>query len=175
MNRIYLFIVTLVFVLSGSSVFAQPDLAYVIVAGKNGSERKYEAGERLFIKYNGSHSIQKARGYFAGVTDGKIAILSKRTSGETALISADSILLLRKIRPGQRVFFAATGIALTGGGAVLLDRASNTSGNSGATILVIPVIGAGVYFLWAIPVSLLVEKLNEKRKSKGWAFSIRKL
>ncbi len=179
MKSVGLLFTIIIFPLSGTSVFAQiteqPDLAYVIVASKNGIERKYKAGTRLLIKYNNGNSKQKARGYFAGVEEEKIAIFSKKATGKAILISPDSVLLLRKIRPTQRIIFATIGMTLIGGGAAILDKASNTSGNSGAAVLIIPVIGAGVYFLWAVPVSLLIEKINEKKKDKGWTFLIKRL
>lgn len=145
---------------------------YAIIASKNGSERIYKPGTRFFIKHSIDHSTQKVRGYFAGVAEGKIAILSKKRAKETMLICADSILLLRKIRPGSRILFSSIGAALIGGGAAILDNASGA--NSGAGVLVIPVIGAGVYFLCAVPISLMIEKVNEKTIAKEWKFEIRK-
>lgn len=165
--------------LSCSSLFGQADdvtdLSYAIVASKKGVERKYKSGSRLLIKYSNGHSAQKARGYFAGVEDGKIMMLSKKSARVYPSISPDSILLIRRIRPTQRIIFAAAGLTLIGTGTVVLDNASNSSGISGAAVLVIPVIGAGVYFLYAVPISLLIEKLNEKKKIKGWTYSIERL
>jgi|GEM_PF-5133911 len=177
MKRTLLFFVISLIVLSGCSVIAQtteqPDLTYVIVASRNGIEQEYKTGTRFLIKFKSDSSIQKTRGFFAGVSEGKIVMLPKKTSNEVVLIPPDSVLLLRRIRPTQRIGYAATGITLIGVGAAVLNRAANTSGSTGAAVLVIPVIGAGVYFLCVIPITLVIEKLYEKKKTNGWTFSIR--
>lgn len=160
-NRPFYCLAALFFISVYIPAFAQTTepsgFSYAIVAGKNGIERRYNVGSKILLKFTSDSSIQKARGYFAGITNGKIAILSKKISKEAALISADSILLLRRIRPTQRIIYAAGGVTLIGTGAAILDKAGNTSGNSGAAVLIIPVIGAGVYFLCAVPVSLFFE------------------
>lgn len=178
MKSIYLFFSVVLFSLLDTSVIAQtidqPDLAYFIVASKNGTERNYKTGKRFLIKYKSGSSAQKTRVFFAGVSEGKIAMLPKTTSNEVVLIPPDSILLLRRIRPTQRIIYAAAGITLIGTGTAILDNVGNASGNSGAAVLIIPVIGAEVYFLCAVPVSLFFEKIFEKKRSSGWTFSIQR-
>ena len=54
----------------------------------------------------------------------------------------------------------------------VLNNNDNTPGSARRDALIIPVIGVGVYFLCAIPVSLFIEKIGEKKKANGWVFKI---
>jgi hypothetical protein len=149
------------------------DFSYVLLASKNGTKRIYKPGIRVLIKYASDSAEKKVRGYFAGVQDGKFAVIRKREAMEPILVPVESIMLLRKIRPGQRIFYAAAGVTLISIGAAIIDKAGDSSGSAWAGAIIIPAIGAGVYFLCAVPISHLFERINEKRANRGWTFSIR--
>jgi hypothetical protein len=155
-------------------LFAQTDntdSSYKLVAVKNNFQKVYATGIKFFLKFHNDSSVQKCRGVFTGITNGGI-IITTHKKGKTFLILPENILLLRKIKPGSRIIYAGIGTALTVGGAAVINSKDNTPGSAMRDALIIPVIGAGVYFLCAIPVSLLIEKIGEKKKVNGWIFKI---
>src|ERR1044071_1588200 len=151
-----------------------PDFSYRLITLKNGIEKLYKPGTRLFLKYGNGSSPQKIRGIFAGVMDGKIAIIRKKKSKEQILIPVEDIILVRKIHPGKRIIFGAIGAVLITGGAAIIENTEDSPGGAWTAALVIPVIGAGVYFLCVVPASLVLEKLSEKKRSDGWSFRVQK-
>jgi hypothetical protein len=156
-----------------SVLFAQthkPD-SYKLVAAKGNFQKVYTIGTKFFLKFYSDSSIQKCRGVFTGLTNDEI-IITAHKKGKAFLILPDNILLLRKIKPGSRIIYAAIGTALVAGGSAVINNENNTPGAAMRDALIIPVIGAGVYFLCAIPVSLFLEKIGEKKKAMGWVFKI---
>jgi hypothetical protein len=169
-----LVLTALLFLSVSFSLFAQdsiPDFSYALIASKNGFEKVYRPGTRLVLKY-GNSSPKKVRGIFAGVMDGKIVITRKKKSKEKNLIPVEDILLVRKINPGKRIIFGAIGTVLVAGGASVLEDTDNSPGAAWTGALVIPFIGVGVYFLCVVPVSLMIEKAGEKKRSSGWSFRV---
>jgi hypothetical protein len=153
---------------------AVPDLSYSISATKNGDSRSYKPGTPLFLKYNVDNSVTKARGYYLGTINDSVFIGKKRNKKSIQLIHINDILVLRKINPRKRIILGAIGTTLVAGGAVLAERTGNSPGGAMATALLIPVIGAGSYMVFAIPVTLLMENFSEKRKANGWQFILKK-
>ena len=151
-----------------SAQFAQiykPDSSNTLIAAKNNFQKVYKPGTKFYLKFRNDSSVQKCRGVFTGITNGEINITHKKE--KTFLILPENILLLRKIKPGSRIIYAGIGTALVTAGAAVLNNDDETSGSAMRGALIIPVIGVGVYFLCAIPVSLLIEKLGEKKKADG--------
>lgn len=143
----------------------------VLVASRNGAEEVYTIGTKLVLKYKDSLSVKRIRGVFSGSFEGKV-LITKGNKNNKVLISVDSIILLRKIHPIRRIVFAAIGTALIGGGAAILDNGGDTPGSAIGGAFIIPVIGLGVLFVYTVPASLILEKINENRKSRGWKFSL---
>jgi hypothetical protein len=167
-----LIILSVLLSLSVAVTSSAQGVAPALVASKNGYEKRYRPGTRLCIKYGNDSSTQKTRGIFTDVVDGKIVIAFKKKSKVQVVIPVEDITMLRKIKPGKRILYAAAGTALVAGGAAVIEQSGNSAGSGMATALVIPVIGAGVYTLCAVPVSLLFEKMGEKKRSSGWSFSV---
>lgn len=170
--NIFIALLFLSFTISSYAQDSIPNVSYTIVASKNGIEKLYKPGTQLFLKYDKGSLLQKVRGFFSGVIDSNIVITHKKKSKGRILIPVEDIILLRKINPGKRIIYGAIGTVLVGGGAAIIDKAGNTPGTAMGGALLIPVIGAGVYFLCAVPVSLLLEKMFEKKVKNGWALSI---
>ena len=154
-------------------LFAQthkPDYSYKLIAAKNNFQKVYTTGTKFCLKFYNDSSVQTCRGVFTGITNGEIIITTHKK--EKLFISPESILLLRKVKPGSRIIYAGIGTALVAGGVAVLNNNDNTPGSARRDALIIPVIGVGVYFLCAIPVSLVIEKIGEKKKANGWIFKI---
>ncbi|MDB5232585.1 MAG: hypothetical protein JWN76_3390 [Chitinophagaceae bacterium] len=172
----YLLTILTVLLFINSSLSAQdgiPHYSHTIIASKNGIEKIYKLGSRLFITYQNGSDQQKLRGYFTGVTNGKIAIARKKKTSEEILIPVENITVLRKINPGKRIIYGAVGTALVAGGAAIINKRSNSPGAGMRDALIIPIIGVGVYSLCVVPATLLLEKLSEKKRSSGWTFHAR--
>ena len=152
---------------------ATPDLSYELVALQKGAETTYRPGARLFLKYNNDHSTKTCRGTFAGIKDGGIVITNKRKTAEILILPQD-ITLLRRIRPGSRLIFGGIGTAMLIGGTAGLDNGGSNHVSSLRTAGAIAFIGTGVFVLLAIPVTLFVEKISEKKIVNGWKFEVRK-
>lgn len=169
----------LIFVFIQSYTYAQSakagDSSYILKAYKKTDSVNYRLGTRMVLIYNNGAASLKARGVFVGVYDSALIISRNARSSVKTLIAVDSITRLRKINPNARFAFAGTGIALVAVGSAILDNESNNGEGSaikGAFGIVI--IGAGAFCIYAIPGSLLIEKLKEKNKSNGWMFSLEK-
>lgn len=145
--------------------------ANVLIASRNGAEEVYTIGTKVVLKYKDSLSIKKIRGIFSESFEGKV-LITKGNKNNKVIISVDSIIMLRKIHPIRRIVFAAIGTALIAGGGVILDNGGSSPGSAIRGAFIIPVIGAGVCFIFAVPGSLVLEKINENRKSRGWNFSL---
>jgi len=148
---------------------------YVIVARKKEIVKTYKPGTKLFLSYFDRSGVQKIKGYLSRAIDNNITILPRKKSNEEVTIAVDSIVVLRKIKPSQRISFSVIGSILIGTGAILMDKAGDSPSGAMGSALLIPVIGAGVYFLFSIPFSLMIEKVSERKKKDGWEFSIRRL
>lgn len=164
----------LVSAISSSAQHNAGDLSYTLIASRNTIQKIYSPGSRFFLKYTNHASMHHCRGVFTGITDDKIVITTNKRKRENILIAPGDIILLRKIKPGKRILYGGIGTALVAGGAALINNAGDTPGSAIGGAIVIPFIGAGVFFLGAIPVMLLVEKLNEKNTANGWKFTIEK-
>ena len=149
-----------------------PDLSYSIVASKNGMENYYKPGTQLLIKYKDNSGERKIRGFYSGESGGDIVIKHRKKDVAKTVIIVDSITVLRRIKPGKRIFYGAIGTLLVGGGAALLDNEGNTPGSAMRGALIIPVIAVGVFIICAVPVTIIVEKVNEKKCINGWKFKL---
>lgn len=78
--------------------------------------------------------------------------------------------IVKRIRPNRRIIYGVIGTTLVGAGAAIIGTGGTSPASAMKDALIIPVIGVGVYFLYAVPASLLFEKINEKKRSKGWKF-----
>jgi hypothetical protein len=165
--------ILLFFSISLSAQPAGPDLTYELVASQKGTETTYKPGSKLFLKYNNDHSAKKCRGIFAGIKDGEIVIMNKRKDTEILILPRD-ITLLRRIRPGSRLILGGIGTAMVVGGTAGVDNAGSTHASSLRSAGAIAFVGVGVFVLLAIPVTLFVEKVSEKKIVNGWKFEVRK-
>jgi len=100
-------------------------------------------------------------------------IISNKRSKKRTIIPVNDITLLKKINTGKKIIYGAIGTVLVAGGAAIIDDGGNSPGNAMKDALLIPVIGTGVYFLCAVPVLLLIEKFNEKKRRRGWIFHLK--
>jgi hypothetical protein len=167
-------LVTLVTFLSAVGQQALPDLSYSLIASKNRNEAWYNAGMRLCVKYKNPASVKRVKGIFAGVSDGEILVARKKKSEEGVLVPVEEIIAVRKINPRKRIVYGTIGALLVGGGGAIIDKGGNTPGSAMKGAFIIPLIGVGSYFLAAIPVSMLLDKAGEKKRSSGWEFQLRK-
>lgn len=142
----------------------------ILIASRNGAEEVYTIGTKLVLKYKDSLSVKRIRGVFSGSWGEKILITKGNRNKYEVFV--DSIVMLRKIHPIRRIVFAAIGTALIGGGAAILDNGGDSPSSAIKGAFIIPFIGIGVYFICAVPASLILEKVNENRKSRGWKFSL---
>lgn len=145
--------------------------SYVLVATNNASHNVYKQGARFFIRYSNGETGKKVRGVLTGFSDTEIVISTFSDLNNKTTIPIDSITKLRRINPRARLAFGIAGTALISVGAAVIN---NSSGSGFKDALIIPVIGAGSFLLYVVPISLLIEKLNEKTKTGGWTFSIEK-
>ena len=152
-----------------------PNLNVSLIASRNGNLTSYEGGARLMIKHKSGSSTERVRGTFAGAFNKSIAI-AKKQGGIRSItsIAIEDILMVRKINPRKRLAFGIIGTMLVGGGAAILESTGDSPGKAMGGALVIPVIGVGSYVLFAVPVTLLIEKLNEKKAESGWKFELAK-
>ncbi|MEO7444898.1 MAG: hypothetical protein ABIT96_05980 [Ferruginibacter sp.] len=139
-----------------------------LIARKDGKTKVYRPGTHIYIRYSTDSTEIYNRGYIKGSVDDKLIITQKLKSDQRIFINAEDILVIRKIRPGKRIFFASLGAILVGAGAAYANQASS----GWAFVIVVPLIGAGSYMIMVTPVSLLLEKIAEKKVSKGWQFSL---
>jgi hypothetical protein len=149
-----------------------PHLNSNFIALRNSEHVFYKVGKRLAIEYNIDSFTQRVKGMLAGAKNGSIMIGAKGVNKSTAVIPIADISMVRKVHPQRRVAFGIIGTALVAGGTAILGSAGNSPGSAMRNALVIPIIGIGSYFLFAVPVSLMVEKLSEKKQKNGWKFEI---
>jgi hypothetical protein len=161
--------------LSSTAQDTLPHLGYRFVALRNSERAFYKTGTRLVIKYTDGSSTQRLRGAFAGVMNGSIAIGARGGSKSMTVIPVEDISMVRKVHPQRRVAFAIIGTVLVGGGTAILESGGNSPGSAMRGALIIPVIGIGSYLLFAVPITLIAEKLNEKKRKNGWKFELSEL
>lgn len=139
------------------------------VASKSSERKLYPIGTRLFIRYTNERSTNKLRGIIAGLNKTKIFI---KQGKKDSLISINiiDITLVRKIDPRGRIILGIVGTALVGGGAAFIDDGGNSPGSAMRDALIIPIIGVGSFCLHAVPITLFIEKIDERRRSNGWIF-----
>lgn len=142
-----------------------------LIATRNGKEIHYKRNVRLSLSIENDSSSYKVKGFFAGVVEGHALLIHTKNGNDTTRIPIENITTLKRIKPNKRIVYSAVGIALIGAGAAVIGGEGNSPASSMRTALMIPVIGVGAYFLYAVPASLFYEKLNEKKRSKGWRFS----
>lgn len=142
----------------------------ILIASRNGAEEVYTIGTKLVLKYKDSLSVKRIRGRFSGSWENKILITKGNRNKYEVFV--DSIVMLRKIHPIRRIVFAAIGTALIGGGAAILDKGGDSPSSAIRGAFIIPVIAIGVLFVYTVPASLILEKVNENRKIRGWKFSL---
>ena len=170
------FLLVFITYLFSNALFAQNfklDSSYKLIAVKDNFRKTFRTGTKFFVKFYNDSSVQKYRGVFTGITNDKIIITTHKKE-KVLLILPENILLLRKIKPVSRIIYAGVGTILVTSGAIVLNNSGNTPASAIQGAFLIPVIGIGTYFLFAIPASLLIEKLGEKKKVDGWAFKIEK-
>ena len=151
---------------------SRPDLSYRIVASRFGQDVYYSPGTRLCIKYKRGQSEIKERGYFAGVLNDKIILTPDKVGSYRIAIPPEDIIYLRKIRPLKRVIAGASGVAMITGGLLVFESIVSSSQTMGAALIGFPLVIAGVVFIYYVPVSLIFEKINERKRINGWEFRL---
>jgi hypothetical protein len=166
-------IVTILFLgITSFSQDAVPDLSYSIVASKNGVKHFYKPGDRVLIKYKDSDYTKKMRGFYSGESGGNLVMKRKKKGIAQSIIAVDSIIILRRIHPVKRMVYAVIGTSVVGGGAAILENGGDSPGSAMKGAFIIPVIAVGVFFICAVPVTLIVERINERKRSAGWQFEL---
>lgn len=150
------------------SSFAQKNK---LVANRNRESESYKIGEKVVIKFEKDGDIERTRGVILNISEANFTVGNKRGTKQT-LIPVENISLIRKINPFQRIIYGVIGTAMISGGAALIDSGGDSPGSAMRGALLIPVVGVGVYVLGAIPVSIIVERLFEKKRDSGWKFSV---
>jgi hypothetical protein len=163
---INLFVLFLFF--NSFNLFAQNNNLF---AKRNRESEAYKIGEKVLIKFDTEGKIEKTRGIILEISEAKITFGNKRGTKHIS-IPIENISLLRRINPTNRIIYGILGTALISGGAALIDSGGDTPGSAMRGALLIPVVGVGVYILGAIPVSIIIERLSEKKRDSGWKFSV---
>lgn len=151
-----------------------PDRTYNIVAARYGKEVYFKPGTRLCIKYKRGNNEVKERGFFAGALDEKIILTPDKIGSYRMSIDPGEIIYIRKIRPLNRIIAGAAGTVVFAGGLLLIEYAAGASGAFTAALIGIPLVAVGYVMLYYIPITLILEKINEKKRSKGWEFRLSK-
>jgi hypothetical protein len=141
-----------------------------LAASKNGNRERYPIGTRLLIRYASDNSEKKVRGTIAGLSSTEIFIQPKKKEDSLIKLNINGITLVRKINPKRKKIYGIVGTVLVAGGIAIVGSGGDSPGSAMKGALAIPLIGAGSYFLFAIPITLLIEKAREKRSSNGWKF-----
>lgn len=136
---------------------------------RKGTLKLYPIGKRFLIKYTDESSTNKIRGILTEVNETEIFVKTNRKHDRPISIEIDEITLVRKINPKRKIIWGMVGTAMVAGGVAKMNSQGNSqNGMSGA--MAIPILAVGSYIVAAIPVALLIEKMNERRSSKGWKF-----
>lgn len=157
-----------------SPVFSQAgdiDRNVRLIASRYGVEHPYKTGYRLCIKYQKDNREVKVRGFFSGATDGNIILRPNKTVDYNIIIHPEDIIYVRRIKPLNRVIAGSGALALMGAGVLIIESAAN---GMAAGLAGIPLAAVGYVLLYYIPVSLIIEKIMEKKRSHGWKFQLRK-
>ena len=144
-----------------------------LMASNYETEHMYKPGTRLLIKYGNENALNKQKGILTGISATGIALKRRKNSDELTVIRFDDMAVVKKVHPQRTIIFAAVGTALVTGGAIIIDGAGNTPGSTLRAALAIPLIGVGTYLVCSIPVSLLIDKFSERKRSSGWKFFAR--
>lgn len=149
-----------------------PDRSYRIVAARYGKDVYYKPGTRLCVKYKRGNDEVKERGFFAGALDEKIILTPDKAGSYRISINPDDIIYIRKIKPLNRIIAGAAGTVMFAGGLLLLTSGTSSAEALGAALIGIPLMALGYVVLYYIPITLIIEKINEKKRSKGWDFRL---
>jgi len=183
MQRIFLLFIVVHFsliFLSEKSLAQEkfPDASYRLIAERYGVEKIYMPGKKLFVQFqtgNGMNEGIKARGFFAGSLRDSIVLGRQKDAWDRVLIDPESVVSVRRIRPTSRIIVGCGGLLLMTAGIVLLERGFDKDASGLSPILIgAPLLFAGTYMTFYVPISLIVEKLSEKKRRKGWTFLLNK-
>jgi hypothetical protein len=137
---------------------------------RKGTLKLYPIGKRFLIKYTDESSTNKIRGILTEVNETEIFVKINRKHDRPISIEIDEITLVRKINPKRKIIWGMVGTAMVAGGAAIAESQGNSQKEMSGGLMGYPIAGMGAYIVAAIPVALLIEKLNERRSSKGWKF-----
>ncbi len=151
-----------------------------LIATRNNVDNEYSVNTRFTVHYNDNKEIKKVKGYFKGaIGDSLIQFTKKLKSADTFTIALHKIEILKKTSTIKRLKFTAAFVGLGLSGALLADALSSKDTASigkhnFSYIYAIPILGGALYYLYAIPATLITDKLNEHKKINNWTFRISK-
>ena len=144
---------------------------YTLKAIRNYESEIFNLNQKVVVKFKKGADIVRRRGIIVDINDSAIVVGNKKRSSET-FIEIEDIFLLRKINPNKRTILGITSITLIGGAASLIDSGGDSPGSAMRGAFLIPIVGIGVYALGAIPITIIIERLFEKKTASGWKFIV---
>jgi hypothetical protein len=127
-------------------------------------------GKKYLVKYQEAGEKKKTKLFFIGFSGDSI-LLTSRNGKKEQVVPVSSIQSMKRVNSSFRIIVGSIGVAGVAGGAAILENGGK-GGTGWNTILAIPLVGIATYAIVAVPVSLLLDKLGEKRVNEGWSFRI---